>query len=470
MTRNIRSQNSSAFVFDTLSRLREYALARGAQATFSWQREDSRLVRYANSAISLNTTEDVTRLSVTAFEARRSVSINAVIDPYDVPAMLRIVDRAIETLPHASEIHYSRTIPCLSEDTYTDANFDPELAEIDGAEITAFVERATRGLETDDIMLSGNFTTGVSERAEMSTASPHINYRRSTDAGITLVLSSLKDKWEINAEQFVWRKADLDPESIYERLAWMREQYLTRPGVRLPLGRYNIVLGNAALSEYANFLSYLSASGRMEKLGYSMLSGDDIGKQVLSPLCTLVEDPALLATFPVPVDSHGRRRERRAIFNRGVFTGFIREQSEADEYGDTPTGHDVDQLSLALMPGDRDIRTIQEFASLPRDRDILYIPYLHYVGIVNPSAGLITGTSRFGALYLKRNGGIELPYNVRLTLSLKDLFGKHLSWLSAHSEPYGSSSSYSARNPGSILVPVLGGFEDVEIEISNESF
>jgi hypothetical protein len=122
------------------------------------------------------------------------------------------------------------------------------------------------------------------------------------------------------------------------------------------------------------------------------------------------------------------------------------------------------------MGGDAEWTSIQALAEEPRDEDLLYIPYLHYGGIVNPSEGLITGSSRFGALLLKKDGSIALPYNVRFTEKLSDLFGKKLVWLAKETMPYGSSSHYGGRDPYSMIVPVLGCFDDINVEISNKSF
>jgi hypothetical protein len=49
-------------IISKLRILREYALAQGARAHLEWKAEDSHLVRYANSAISLNTNEHLTIL------------------------------------------------------------------------------------------------------------------------------------------------------------------------------------------------------------------------------------------------------------------------------------------------------------------------------------------------------------------------------------------------------------------------
>jgi hypothetical protein len=92
------------------------------------------------------------------------------------------------------------------------------------------------------------------------------------------------------------------------------------------------------------------------------------------------------------------------------------------------------------------------------------------MNIVNPSQGIITATSRFGALYLRRDGSIEIPYNVRLTLSLLDVFGDKVAWLSEASTAYNTSHSYGARNPTAVIVPRFLQVDDLEISHSNPSY
>lgn len=114
--------------------------------------------------------------------------------------------------------------------------------------------------------------------------------------------------------------------------------------------------------------------------------------------------------------------------------------------------------------------SLEELVAAPRDRDLLYIPFLHYMNIVNPSKALITASSRFGALLLKKDGTVEVPYNVRLTQSLLDIFGDKVAWLSRHTSAYNTSQSYGARNPTAIVVPNLMCVNDLEISHSNTSY
>ena len=107
---------------------------------------------------------------------------------------------------------------------------------------------------------------------------------------------------------------------------------------------------------------------------------------------------------------------------------------------------------------------------MPRGRATLYIPFLHYMNIVNPSKGVITASSRFGALLLNEDDSVEVPYNVRLTQSLLDIFGDRLDWLSQQSVAYNTSHSYDARNPTAVIVPKFVKVNDLEISHSNASY
>jgi predicted Zn-dependent protease len=462
----MRSQD----VIAKLRELREYALAQGAKVQIIWSAEDSHMVRYANSAVSLNSNENLTRLEVTVYGDRKKASSGLVVDYENMAGMKAAIDKAIGMLPFASPLSYQPTIASIPETSISEASYDPEIESLSNEEIVAFVNQATDGLETDDILLSGNFSAGVAEYATITTETPEVIYWRSSDVGITLVLASEKRKWEANAEQFVCRKSCLDAQELHDRLSWLVDLYNTRPEVRLPEGPYRVVLGPAAIAEYLNFLGYVGYSGGYVKRGFSMFKPEHVGQKVMSEHFTLMEDPSLRETFAMPVDAYGRRREKRAIFDKGVLTGFLWDQQAADEFGEEATGHDVANLSIELAGGDVDVTTIQEFADLPRDQDILYVPFLHYVNIVNPTEGLLTGVSRFGALYLKQDGTIELPYNVRFTERLNKVFGEKLVWLAKDTVPYGSSSHYYGRDPSATLVPALACFDNVNVEISNESF
>jgi predicted Zn-dependent protease len=206
------------------------------------------------------------------------------------------------------------------------------------------------------------------------------------------------------------------------------------------------------------------------KRGYSFLSENQVSQRVFSPQFTLTDDPTRIETFPFRRDMIGMPRRPFPIFVGGVFKGFVWSQDEADEFGAQPTGHTVPHHSIVMQGGDVAASTLQELVAMPRENDVLYIPFLHYMNVVNPSKGLVTASSRFGALLLKKNGSVVVPYNVRLTQSLPDIFGDRLAWLSQAQIVANTSASYGARNPRAIIVPALVQVNGLEISHSNPSY
>ncbi|MCS7011620.1 MAG: metallopeptidase TldD-related protein, partial [Anaerolineales bacterium] len=236
------------------------------------------------------------------------------------------------------------------------------------------------------------------------------------------------------------------------------------------LGRYDIVFGQAAIADLISIMGWIGFNGGSMKRGYSMLGEDKIGQRVLSEKITLVDDPSRPETFPFRRDTFGFPRRRFPFFERGVFHGFAWHQDDADEFGAQPTGHTVMHQSLILEGGEQDVPDLETLVAMPRENDILYIPFLHYMNVVNPSKGLVTASSRFGALYLKKDGSVLVPYNVRLTQSLLDIFGDKVAWLSKQTAPYNTSMSYGARNPTALIVPLFMCVRDLEISHSNTSY
>ena len=126
--------------------------------------------------------------------------------------------------------------------------------------------------------------------------------------------------------------------------------------------------------------------------------------------------------------------------------------------------------SLVVEGGDREIDDLPQLVDMSRQQDSLYIPFLHYMNIVNPSKGIMTASSRFGALLLKADGAVAIPFNVRLTQSLLDIFGEKVDWLSQGTVAYNTSQSYGRRDPTAVIVPRFIKIDGLEISHSNAAF
>lgn len=457
-------------ILQTLHDLRKYALAAGYEVELYYQEENGSLMRFANSAVSLNTSEHLIRLGIQATKDRRQASVNLITDLSRVDEMKQSIDMAAEMVQHSQPLTYQPTVPTYHESFADETGYDSALAEMSSEAKLRYFSQAAGDLETTDLRLSGIFSTGSNTIALMNTLSDHSLYFRTSDAQVTAVLAHAVSKWELIAEQSAQSAANLDPVPLYDELSWLTQHMERAQPEQLPLGSYDVVFGPAATAEMLGIMTWIGFDGGLMRRGYSFLREGDIGQQVFSPRFTLVDDPSQIQTFPFKVDFTGMPRAAFPIIQKGVFKGFVWSQDSADEFGAKPTGHTVTHKSLDMHGGDLPVSSLPQLVALRRERDALYVPYLHYMNIVNPTKGLITASSRFGALLLRKDGSVTVPFNVRLTQSLLDVFGEQVEWLSSATGPYNTSSSYGARNPVAVMVPKFMQVRGLEISHSNPSF
>jgi predicted Zn-dependent protease len=457
-------------ILQTLAELREYAREAGHEVAIFYHEEDSYLMRFANSAISLNTNEHLIRLSITAYSGKKRANYSLITDLDKLSEMKQGIDTAAEMVQHSQPLTYQPTIPVYEETFVDESGYDQALAQMSNKGRLGYFNRAVQGMETDDLRLSGIFSNGSNTVAMTNTRSEHALYFRTSDAQVTAVLSHKRLKWEVIAEQSAQQRSELDAARLRQELAFLVERYETERPLQLPLGTYDIVFGPQASAEMISFMNWIGFDGGLMKRGYSFLSEEQVGQRVLSDKVTLADEPSRLETFPFKQDFTGITRQTTPLFEQGVFQGFVWSQDDADEFDAKPTGHTVTHKSLMLGGGDKAVSSLEELVGMSREKDILYIPFLHYMNIVNPSKGIITASSRFGALLLKQDGSVVIPYNVRLTQSLLDIFGDKVDWLSQETVPYNTSHSYGARNPTAVIVPRFIRVNDLEISHSNPSY
>ena len=457
-------------ILETLGALRTYALSKNLQASFFYHEEDSYLMRFANSAISLNTNEHLIRLQITVFEDQRRAEFGMITDLTKLDEMKAGVDTAAEMVKHVQPLNYKPSIPHYTESFVDESCYDPGLGELTNEERLDFFNQAAAGLEADDIKLSGIFSNGVNIVATVTTSSAHTQYLKTSDAQINVVLSHPVLKWEVSADASAQRKSDLDPAAVRRDLSFLLEHYRHDTPQQLPLGPYDIVLGSAAIGDMVRFMNWIGFNGGSMKRGFSFLKEDQVGEKVFHDGFTMTDDPSRRETYPYKRDLFGIPRDQRPLFEKGVFKGFIWYQDDADEFGQEPTGSTVMHTSLVVDGGTMAVNTLEDLVNLPRDNDILYIPFLHYMNLVNPSKAVITGSSRFGALLLKKDGSVVVPFNVRLTQSLLDIFGDKVAWMSKAQTVVNTSMSYGARNPTAVVVPSFIRINGLEISHSNSSY
>ncbi|MCX7846642.1 MAG: metallopeptidase TldD-related protein [bacterium] len=446
-----------------------YARAQNITAEVWAHGEQSALVRLANSAVSLNTREELFELTVTACRGNARGSATVMATPDERERLYAAVHQADDIARHATPTSYARTFLPIAPLPDDDAGFDPALCQLSSQEMVAYVETAVEGLESAEHVVAGMCSWGAVWEGTANTLSDEVGWHALTDAGISLVLAHTRQRWELQSTQSAARAAQLHPSAVRDELATLLSAYQHAPASALPLGRYDIVFGREATAQLLLVCCWLGFHGGNCRRQRTFLKEQHVGTQVFSPQITVMDDPTQRDTFPYAFDVHGVPRHPFPLVTRGVFNGFFWDRDSADEFRERETGHSVPALSLTLAPGQERIASLAALLALPRERDLLYVPELHYMNVVHETEGIVTCCSRFGALLLRKEGGVTVPYNVRITEKLGHIFA-HVAWLSHETVTVNVSSTYGRRTPQACVVPRFTCVEGVEVTHANTSF
>ena len=106
--------------------------------------------------------------------------------------------------------------------------------------------------------------------------------------------------------------------------------------------------------------------------------------------------------------------------------------------------------ALSVTPGEAE--SVDELAGLVGEG--IYVTRLHYLGIVNPREGVITGMTRDGTFRI-RGGRIAEPLvNLRFTVAVPELLSEVLG-LTRERRLVNQSQFYDERYPQGVLCPAL---------------
>ena len=194
----------------------------------------------------------------------------------------------------------------------------------------------------------------------------------------------------------------------------------------VPPGTYRVVLRGPALAEAFSFLGHLGFSGHGEVEGWSCLRRHR-GRRVAEPWVHLVDDPRSTHTIPHGIDFEGTATRRTVLVDHGVAGDVVTDLVTAGRLGRRLTGHASPPESpwgeygphpthLVLAPGDAD-----EEELVRTTRNGLLVTRFHYVRVVDPGRGIITGMTRDGTFRIARGEIVGPVRNLRFTESVVSL-------------------------------------------------
>jgi PmbA protein len=306
-----------------------------------------------------------------------------------------------------------------------------------------------------ELGLYGYYTSGVTEVAVASTTGLAVS-QAMTDVSV-LALAASEDSSGY-AEATSWRASDLDPAAVAREAA--EKAARTRGAGQIEPQTFRAVLEPYAISELLFYFAFTSLNALALLEGRSYLSGR-LGQKLFDESFTLRDDGLDPQTYPKAFDMEGVPKQPVLIVEGGVARDVVWDRRSAKQAGDghVSTGHALAPPAQAFGPipfnlamSGGDAGSVDELAELVGDG--IYVTRLHYLGVVDPREGIITGMTRDGTFRVE-GGKVTTPVvNLRFTTSFPALAAGLLG-LTEEVTLVNRSDFYDERYPFGTLVPAV---------------
>jgi predicted Zn-dependent protease len=331
--------------------------------------------------------------------------------------------------------------------------YDERTAELGPDELARFAADAIAA--TGDTPAYGFFTSGVTELAIASSAGLEAS-QRLTDSTV-LVLASTDGRSGF-ATQTASAVDAIEPRACASEAK--EKAARTSGAVELEPGSYRAVLEPYAIAELLQYFAWdsLNGLGLIEERSY--LTGR-IGEDVFDEKVTLLDDAHDPRGLPKSFDFEGVAKERVTLVEDGVARGVVWDRRTARRAGGDvrSTGHapplamqayGPQPLALSLAAGAAE--SVDDLVAAVDDG--IYVTRLHYLGIVHPREGVLTGMTRDGTFRIRDGKVAEPLVNLRFTVAFADVLAD-VPALTRDAALVNQSDFYGERYPFGVLAPAI---------------
>ncbi len=247
-------------------------------------------------------------------------------------------------------------------------------------------------------------------------------YHVSTDSNFTATVSSQRATgWcschALDASQL---EAEAMGRRALERAVAGRNPRTIEPG------KYTVILEEAAVKDFIDFLCWLGFGAQSFEEGRSFLC-KKIDTEITGTNITITDDVYHPLASGVPFDYEGMPRQRVVLIEKGVARNVVYDRAYAERAQKTSTGHALPTrfaygplpMNPVMMPGASDIS--QMLRSVTRG---LLVSRFWYCRVVDPAKTLLTGQTRDGT-FLIENGKIACAVrDMRFNESILEAFAR----------------------------------------------
>ncbi len=297
---------------------------------------------------------------------------------------------------------------------------DEETAALGPADQARLAAEAIAG--AGDMPIYGFFTSGTATVAVVTSAG-FAGEQTSTDT-LALALAAT-DGASGYAEQTSWAVREVDPAEVAREAVELAGR--TAKADELAPRAYRAVLGPYAVGELLQYFAFDTFSGLalLEERSYL---GGKLGERHFDEKISIADDALDPRGLPKQFDFEGVPKERVTLVEDGVLRGAVWDSASAARAGDSQrsTGHASPPalrrwgpLPFALSLAGGEAESAEELVELVGDG--IYVTRLHYLGIVEPRQGILTGMTRDGTFRIRDGKLAEPLVNLRFTVAVPDM-------------------------------------------------
>jgi predicted Zn-dependent protease len=314
---------------------------------------------------------------------------------------------------------------------------------------------AATAIDASELELYGFVTSGVTGIAIASTTGVAVEQELTDVAALALATVEGASGY---AERTGWRLAEVDAAAA--AVEANEKAKLTRGAGELAPGSYPAVLEAPAFAELLAYFAYdaFGALGLIEERSYAY---DKLGQHVFDERFSLADDALDPRGFAKAFDFEGVPKQRVELVRDGVLTGVVWDRASAKRAGggQQTTGHAPPSslrhwgpLAFALSVAGGEADSPEQLAETVGEG--IYVTRLHYLSVVDPREGIVTGMTRDGTFRI-RGGKIADPLvNLRFTVSMPQLLAE-LPGLTREPVLINQNAYYDERYPTGLRSPAV---------------
>ena len=421
---------------------RALGLVEEGEAEVTLIARDSALTRFANSRIHQNVAERDTSLRVRIrHDGRTGVASTNRLDDEGLRA---VIGRASEICRRAAP---NRELPPLAEaetgGVESDLGWVRATAEAEPERRAEGARAIIAAADTARVEASGAFSTEASTLMVANTSG--LRSRHDTTQAKLLTVMTGEDGASGYAQAISTDVGTIDAEALGAEAA---DKATRSAGASdLEPGEYEVILEEYAVATTLEYLSLAGFSALALEEGRSFM---ELGTQIMGSNVSIWDDGLDPTGTPSAIDYEGVAKQRVDLITDGVASAVVHDSATARRAGLRSTGHGLPApntfgpiaWNLFMAPG-----SSAKDAMVAGMRRGIWVTRFHYVNIVHPRRGILTGMTKDGT-FLVEDGRIARPVrNLRFTQAMPEAFSQ-INAIAAETRLVGAEySGINARVP-----------------------